>query len=163
MGARRILPVFFVFPLIVTLFPFVWMVSTSFKGPGEIFTRTPTFLPAEPTLENYRNLFSQANLGRSFFNSLVFALGMMTLSVLCNAMAAYAFAKLSFPGREKLFSLLLLTMMVPGQVTMMPVFLILKTLGLAQHLYRPDHTGNRQRFRHFHASTVHARDSRRDP
>lgn len=116
--------------LVVTLFPFIWMVSTSFKGPGEIFTQTPTFIPQNPTLENYEKLLSQANLGRSFANSLVFAIGMMVLSVFFNAMAAYAFAKLSFPGREKIFSLLILTMMVPGQVTMMPVFLILKNLGL---------------------------------
>jgi multiple sugar transport system permease protein len=116
--------------LSLTLFPFVWMVSTSFKSPGEIFTQTPTFIPTQPTLDNFRNLLNSANLGSSFFNSLVFAFGMTLLSVFFNAMAAYGFAKLSFPGREKLFALLLLTIMVPGQVTMMPVFLILKTLGL---------------------------------
>lgn len=116
--------------LIFTLFPFVWMISTSFKSPGEIFTETPTLIPSQPTLENFSNLLKSANLGRSFLNSLVFALGMTFLSVICNAMAAYGFAKLSFPGREKIFALLLLTMMVPGQVTMMPVFLILKTMGL---------------------------------
>lgn len=124
---------FFIFlciSVIFTLFPFIWMVSTSFKSPGEIFTQTPTFIPSQPTLDNFRNLLKAANLGRSFLNSLVFATGMTILSLLCNAMAAYGFAKLSFPGREKLFSLLLLTMMVPGQVTMMPVFLILKSLGL---------------------------------
>lgn len=116
--------------LVFTLFPFVWMVSTSFKSSGEIFTQTPTFIPTQPTLENYRNLLNAANLGRSCVNSFIFALGITILSLVCNAMAAYGFAKLSFPGREKLFALLLLTMMVPGQVTMMPVFLILKTLGL---------------------------------
>ena len=123
---------FFVFlclSLVFTLFPFIWMLSTSFKSPGEIFTQTPTFIPVQATLDNYRNLLQSANLGRSFMNSLVFATGMTILSVLCNAMAAYGFAKLSFPGREKIFALLLLTMMVPGQVTMMPVFLILKALG----------------------------------
>jgi multiple sugar transport system permease protein len=106
------------------------MVSTSCKGPAEIFTQTPSIIPKAPTLDNFRNLLQAANLGRSFLNSLIFAIGMTILSVLCNAMAAYGFAKLSFPGREKLFALLLLTMMVPGQVTMMPVFLILKSLGL---------------------------------
>jgi multiple sugar transport system permease protein len=124
---------FFIFlcvSLIFTLFPFIWMVSTSCKGPAEIFTQTPSIIPKAPTLDNFRNLLQAANLGRSFLNSLIFAIGMTILSVLCNAMAAYGFAKLSFPGREKLFALLLLTMMVPGQVTMMPVFLILKSLGL---------------------------------
>ncbi len=115
--------------LVFTLFPFIWMLSTSFKSPGEIFSQTPTFIPVQATFDNYRNLLQSAALGRSFLNSLVFAIGMTILSVLCNAMAAYGFAKLSFPGREKIFALLLLTMIVPGQVTMMPVFLILKTLG----------------------------------
>ncbi len=116
--------------LVITLFPFVWMISTSFKSPGEIFTQTPTFIPTQPTLDNFRNLLKTANLGGSFMNSLIFALGMTFLSVMCNALAAYGFAKLSFPGREKIFALLLLTMMVPGQVTMMPVFLLLKAMGL---------------------------------
>ncbi|HNW36613.1 MAG TPA: carbohydrate ABC transporter permease [Candidatus Ozemobacteraceae bacterium] len=116
--------------LVITLFPFVWMVSTSFKSPGEIFSQTPTIIPTQPTLEHYDHLLAVANLARSLWNSLIFALGSTVLSIFCNALAAYAFAKLNFRGREKLFTLLMLTMMVPGQVTMMPVFLILKSLGM---------------------------------
>jgi multiple sugar transport system permease protein len=115
--------------VLVTLFPFAWMVGTSFKPQSEICTRTPTLLPAEPTLEHFRGLLEAASLGRGFLNSLIFAVGVTVLSLLVNALAAYAFARLRFPGRERLFALLLVTMMVPGQVTMMPVFLILKTLG----------------------------------
>jgi len=116
--------------LLVTLLPFAWMISTSFKSPEEILTRTPTLAPQKPTIEHYRNLFAAAHLGQSFVNSLIYAVGLTVLSLLLNAMAAYAFAKLQFRGREKLFALLMLTMMVPGQVTMMPVFLILKSFGL---------------------------------
>ncbi|MDT8286375.1 MAG: carbohydrate ABC transporter permease [Elusimicrobiales bacterium] len=116
--------------VVITLFPFVWMLSTSFKSPGEIFTTRPTLLPRVWTLDGYRNLFAAFDMWLHFFNSVVYALSVTVLSVLFNAMAAYAFAKLKFPGREKLFALLLVTMMVPGQVTMLPVFLILKSMGL---------------------------------
>lgn len=116
--------------VLVTLFPFVWMLSTSFKSPGEIFTKTPTILPQLWTLDGYRNLFAAVNMWLHLWNSVIYAVSLTVLSVLFNAMAAYAFAKLRFPGREKLFALLLVTMMVPGQVTMLPVFLILKSMGL---------------------------------
>ncbi|PIU20311.1 MAG: sugar ABC transporter permease [Elusimicrobia bacterium CG08_land_8_20_14_0_20_59_10] len=116
--------------VIITLFPFVWMLSTSFKSPGEIFTTQPTLLPRLWTLDGYKNLFAAVNMWLHLWNSVIYAVSVTALSVLFNAMAAYAFAKLRFPGREKLFALLLVTMMVPGQVTMLPVFLILKSLGL---------------------------------
>ena len=116
--------------LVSTLLPFIWMFSTSFKGAAEIFTKSPVFIPGSPTLQNYRELFSRLDFLTHFFNSVIVALGLTLLSLLVNALAAFAFAKLNFAGREKIFSLLLLTMMVPGQVTMMPVFIILKSLGL---------------------------------
>lgn len=116
--------------LIATLLPFVWMLSTSFKDSSEIFTKTPVFIPKSPTMQNYRELFSKVDFLGHFYNSVVIAAGSTLVSLFINAFAAFAFAKLNFPGREKLFALMLLTMMVPGQVTMMPVFIILKTLGL---------------------------------
>jgi multiple sugar transport system permease protein len=122
--------VFLLLSLVITLFPFVWMVSTSFKSPDEIFSQTPTIIPTQPTLQHYQKLLSVANLGQSLWNSMFFAFGSTVLSIFCNALAAYAFAKLNFHGRERIFTLLMLTMMIPGQVTMMPVFLILKGLGM---------------------------------
>ncbi len=121
---------FMLLSVAITLFPFVWMLSTSFKGPGEIFTKQPTLLPHIWTLAGYRSIFAAVNIWLHLWNSVVYAVALTVMSVLFNAMAAYAFAKLKFPGREKVFSLLLITMMVPGQVTMLPVFLILKSLGL---------------------------------
>jgi multiple sugar transport system permease protein len=122
--------IFLIVSLIATLFPFAWMVSTSFKSTSEIFTLTPTLLPTLPTLDHYRTLFSTLNIVRYYWNSAVFAILGTILAIMCNSMAGYAFAKLNFPGREKLFTLLMFAMMVPGQVTMMPVFLILKNFGL---------------------------------
>ncbi len=116
--------------LAATLLPFVWMLSTSFKDTSEIFTKSPVFIPKTPTLQNYRELFVRVDFLMHFLNSVIVAAGVTFLSLLVNALAAFAFAKLNFAGREKLFALLLLTMMVPGQVTMMPVFIILKSLGL---------------------------------
>ncbi|MBF0502921.1 MAG: carbohydrate ABC transporter permease [Candidatus Riflebacteria bacterium] len=116
--------------LILTLFPFVWMFSTSFKPSGEILSGTLSLIPISPTLEHYRNLFGAVNLFVNLWNSIIFSLVLTILSVILNSMAAYAFAKIQFPRRERLFALLMMTMMVPGQVTMMPVFLILKYAGL---------------------------------
>src|SRR3989339_589608 len=94
---------FMVVSVIITLFPFVWMLSTSFKSPGEIFTRQPTILPQVWTLAGYKNLFAAVNMWLHLCNSVIYAVSLTALSVLFNAMAAYAFAKLRFPGREKLF------------------------------------------------------------
>ncbi|PIS46900.1 MAG: sugar ABC transporter permease [Elusimicrobia bacterium CG08_land_8_20_14_0_20_51_18] len=124
---------FYAFMLIsvaITLFPFIWMISTSFKPPDEIFTKHPSLFPSRFTLDGYRQLFAAVSMWTHLFNSVIYAVFVTILSVLFNSMAAYAFAKLRFPGREKLFALLLVTMMVPGQVTMLPVFLILKSMGL---------------------------------
>lgn len=116
--------------LVSTLLPFIWMLSTSLKTDAEIYTRTPVFIPKAPTLDAYTRLFTQVKFSGVFFNSVIVALGLTLLSLLINALAAFAFAKQNFPGKERIFALLLLTMMVPGQVTMMPVFIILKNLGL---------------------------------
>lgn len=116
--------------LIATLIPFAWMLSSSLKGKDAIVAFPPRWIPEAPTLENFRELFEQLRFLGSFANSLIVALGATLLGLVLNALAGYAFAKFRFPGRERLFALLLATMMIPGQVTMMPVFMLLKQLGL---------------------------------
>lgn len=116
--------------LILTLIPFLWMLSTSLKSGDGLSAMPPQWIPQPPTLEHYRKLFAEVAFLRHFGNSLVVALGATLASLLVNALAGYAFAKYRFPGRERLFALLLATMMVPGQVTMMPVFMLLRELGL---------------------------------
>ena len=116
--------------LIATMAPFVWMISTSFNTDQAIFTRVPQWIPKHPTIEQYTKLFSSINFLQHFKNSAIIAVSITFVSLFFNSLAGYAFAKYRFPGKEKLFTLLLATMMIPGQVTMMPVFLILKNLGL---------------------------------
>lgn len=129
--------------LIITMLPFIWMLSTSFKSKEAIFTKTLQFIPKKPTLENYLRIFQiepeevrrekgavGINFWRSFLNSIIVAVTIPIISLFFNSLAAFAFAKYKFAGRDKIFTLLLATMMVPGQMTMIPVFLLLKYLGL---------------------------------
>ncbi|HVF61314.1 MAG TPA: carbohydrate ABC transporter permease [Thermoanaerobaculia bacterium] len=115
---------------LLTLLPLAWMVSASFMPAGEANQLPPRYLPSAPTLVHYQTLFARLNLGRAFRNSLILAVSITAVSVLCNSMAGYAFAKLRFRGRDRLFALLLLTLVVPPQVGMLPLYLELRALGL---------------------------------
>lgn len=121
---------FLIASVLITLMPFIWMVSTSFKPEGDVFTKTPEMIPKNPTTIHYTDLVKKVNFVGHFMNSILVTIGVTVFSLIVNAMAAYAFAKLQFPKKERLFALLLITMMVPMQVTMIPGFLILKYLGL---------------------------------
>ena len=112
-----------------TLLPFFWMLSTSFKSAGGILTYPPQWIPKQPTAIWYFQLIKEVNFLLHFRNSLIVAVSITTISLFLNSLAGYAFAKFRFQGRDKIFSLLLATMMIPGQVTMIPVFLLLKKLG----------------------------------
>ena len=112
------------------LFPLLWMVSVSFMQPGAASSYPPPLWPADATLQNYRDLFARANMGGYLLNSLIVACGLTVTSVLFNVMAGYAFAKLQFTGRDALFKALLTALVIPGQVAMMPLFLMLKAMGL---------------------------------
>jgi multiple sugar transport system permease protein len=115
---------------VFALFPLLWMVSVSFMQPGAASSYPAPVLPAQATLDNYRQLFAQAGMGRYLLNSLAIACMVTAISVLFNVMAGYAFAKLRFAGREALFRSLLAALVIPGQVAMMPLFLMLKAMGL---------------------------------
>lgn len=129
--ARRLpFALFVAASLAATLLPFAWMALESVAPPLSEGFGLHRHLPAAWRLDHYRDLFARAPVPRFLWNSLVFALGLTTLSLLFNTMAAYAFARIEFPRRERLFALLVLTMMVPSQVTLIPVFLILRSLGL---------------------------------
>jgi len=114
----------------LTLFPLFWMASVSLMAPGEASHFPPPLLPASPTLANYRELLGAEGILRQGFNSLWLALAATAMSVTFNVAAGYAFAKLRFPGREQLFRTLLGALVIPAQVTMMPLFLMLKSMGL---------------------------------
>jgi len=114
----------------LTLAPLAWMVSASFMAPGEANHAPPPLVPAAPTLRHYAELFTRLDLGRNFANSALIAVTTTLVSVLLNAMAGYAFAKLRFAGREALFRALLAALVIPAQVGMLPLFLVLQKLGL---------------------------------
>lgn len=115
---------------LVTLFPLAWMVSASLMAPGEASSFPPPVLPRAATLANYRLLLAEHGILRQAANSLLVSLLATGLSLLFNLSAGYAFAKLRFAGRERAFRVLLGALIVPGQVTMMPLFLMLKHMGL---------------------------------
>jgi multiple sugar transport system permease protein len=115
---------------VLTLIPLGWMVSASFMAPGEANHFPPPILPARPTFQHYADLFTRLDLGRNFLNSAFIAIVTTIVSVLLNAMAGYAFAKLRFAGREALFRLLLAALVIPAQVGMLPLFLLLQRLGI---------------------------------
>src|SRR5512140_1721139 len=109
--------------------PFLWMVSTSFKLPGDQFTKT--LIPPTFTLDNFRELFSvDINFPLLFWNSAYISILMTVGQLLTCAMAAFCFAVVKFKGREVLFTALLLTLLIPPQVTLIPNFFIFKTLHL---------------------------------
>ena len=114
----------------LALFPLFWMVSVSFMHAGAASSLPPPMLPAEPTLDNYRQLFAQGSIARAFVNSLGLAIAVTLLSTSFNTLAGYAFAKLHFKGRERLFAVAVAALVIPGQVAMLPLFLMLKELGL---------------------------------
>lgn len=116
--------------MVLTLTPLLWMVSASLMPQGEASTYPPPLVPSRFTFEHYRALFTQLNLDRYFFNSTLIALAVTAISLLFNSMAGYAFAKFRFPGRNRIFRFLLAALVIPAQVAMLPLFLLLKQMGL---------------------------------
>jgi multiple sugar transport system permease protein len=115
---------------VLTAAPLLWMVFASFMPTGDASTFPPPFWPRRWTLEHYVDLFTRLNVGRYFLNSAFIAVTTTAASVLINAMAGYAFAKLRFNGRDRVFQMLITAMVVPTQVGMLPLFLELKAMGL---------------------------------
>ena len=116
------------------LAPLAWMVSVSFMPAGEASGFPPPLLPSAATLDNYRALFARTGVGRAFANSLVVSLAITAGSLVINTAAGYAFAKLRFRGRDRVFQWLLAALVVPAQVAMLPLFLLMKELGLVNSL-----------------------------
>lgn len=116
---------------VIFIFPFYWLFISAFKSQAQIFTLPPQFLPQEWRLDNFRDVFDKTRILRAFFNSTIIAAGHCALSVLLCAMGGYAFAKFpNAPGRGGLFAFVLATMMLPGEVTLIPSFVIMVKLGL---------------------------------
>ncbi|NLC43390.1 MAG: carbohydrate ABC transporter permease [Clostridiales bacterium] len=111
------------------IIPFVWMISTALKSRGELFVYPPVWIPEKLQWVNFLTVFETLPFGQFFLNSMKVALLQTAGTLISCSSAAYAFARLRFWGKEALFAIVLLTMMIPGQVTMIPVFIIMRFLG----------------------------------
>ncbi|TWD74742.1 carbohydrate ABC transporter membrane protein 2 (CUT1 family) [Kribbella amoyensis] len=117
--------------LIAVAAPFVWMLLGSFKTQGELLRVPPTWWPQEPTTRNYGDLFGKANFPHYFLNSTLVALVVTAGNLIFCSMIGYALAKLRFKGRNALFVLVMATLMIPGMVTFVPLFVMVTNAGLA--------------------------------
>jgi multiple sugar transport system permease protein len=116
--------------VLVAVLPMLWMVSASLMPTGEAASYPPRLLPSRVTLEHYAALFTRLDLGRYLINSTILALSVTAVALFVNSLAGYAFAKLRFRGRDRLFRALTTGLVVPVQVAMLPLFLLMKQLGL---------------------------------
>jgi multiple sugar transport system permease protein len=110
--------------------PFLWMILGSLKPPAEFLVSTPTFLPKDPTMDNYGRLFGQLDFPRFFFNSSVVAVIVTLGNVIFCPMLGYALAKLRWRGKRLIMGLVLATLMVPAGITLIPNFVLMRNLGL---------------------------------
>jgi len=118
---------------IITAFPFIWMLSSAFKPQSESIDFPPTVLPQAPTLEYFEILFTELDFGQYLINTVLVVL-ISYIGLMLMAMAGYAFAKFEFRGKKGLFFLVLATLMIPVQVTMIPTYLIINGLNLTNTL-----------------------------
>ncbi|QWF14914.1 carbohydrate ABC transporter permease [Lysobacter capsici] len=114
----------------LSLAPLLWMFAVSLMQPGEASAFPPPLWSSSPTLHNYHELFARMGMGRYLFNSFLISTLVTIIAVLLNTLAGYAFAKLDFGERERVFRVLLAALVIPAQVSMMPLFLMLKQMGL---------------------------------
>lgn len=116
--------------VILALAPLMWMLAASLMPTGEANTYPPRLWPSTITFEHYSALFTRLDLARYLLNSTLLASAVTIIALLINSMAGYAFAKFRFRGRERIFQSLLAALVIPAQVTMLPLFLLLKQFGL---------------------------------
>ncbi len=118
----------------VGLGPLLWTLTTSLRTPAEAFTNPPQWLPFSPDFSNYSAVFDQIPMGTFFLNSLIVTGLIVVGQTITCTLSGYAFAMIRFPGRSVIFGLFLATMMVPLQTIIIPVFIIIRTLGLSDTL-----------------------------
>ncbi|MBI5649126.1 MAG: carbohydrate ABC transporter permease [Chloroflexi bacterium] len=109
--------------------PYVWMIATSLKSQSQMLTYPPQWLPTEFVWQNYARAWQAAPFAKYFFNSIVVALAVTLGDLITGALAAYAFARIKFPGRDAFFALYLASMMIPHQMTIIPSYLVLAKFG----------------------------------
>jgi multiple sugar transport system permease protein len=120
--------------ILVVTFPLLWMIITSVKPQDELFRIPPSILPSHMTLEHYRSVLTETPFLLYFRNSVIIATGTTVIVVLIGALGAYSLVRFSYPGRERLASLVLFTYLLPSVVLVIPLYLMLARVGLANTL-----------------------------
>ena len=116
---------------LLSIFPFIWLISTSLKGAAEnIFAYPPTIIPQDLTFDNYVGVWHRVNLMRYFINSMIVAGATVILNLILSSLAAYPLARMEFKGKKIIFFAILATIMIPFQAIMLPVYLITLKLNL---------------------------------
>lgn len=127
--------VFLTIGTVIMIYPFIWMVSASFKEVAEMYQIPPTIIPRNPTIKNYQVVFQQMGLLAGMYkNSIIVSASITVLQTLIGSLAAFVFAKMRFPGKNVIFITFMAAMMVPTQLTVIPNYFIIKTLGLMDNL-----------------------------
>ncbi len=110
------------------MLPFIWMIVTSLKGPTEVFAYPPTWIPKDPQWSNYIEMWKEAPFGRYFLNSAIVAIAVTIGQLTSCILAAFAFARMDFKGKNVMFMIFLSTTMISSQVTLIPTYLVMRTL-----------------------------------
>jgi multiple sugar transport system permease protein len=126
---RLLLYVVAIAAAVVVIAPVFWMLSTSLKTDADAFAIPPDLIPPQWNWQNYVEVFSKVPFARYLFNSMFIATSVTLLSLLFHSMAAYSLARLHYPGRQIVFVLILSTMMIPFTAILIPLFMVVKTLG----------------------------------
>lgn len=122
---RGVTMTFLLVMAVLTLMPFIWVVSTSLRNSVQSFTVPPQWIPVDLDFSNYRRVFTEIPFWQQIGNSFIITLSVVAAQVITASMAGYAFARLRFPGRNLLFWIVLATLMIPGQATLIPVFILI--------------------------------------
>lgn len=133
---QAVVYIFLLIGVIYTLLPFLWMLSSSFKSSTEIVRLPPTLFPEKFTLNSYNTIFNDPRvpLGRFYLNSIIVSFSIVLMVLFTSSLAGFIFAKYKFFGKDLFFTLILATMMIPFQVTMIPLYLLLVKLGITDSL-----------------------------
>jgi multiple sugar transport system permease protein len=134
-GGRTVLGTLLVVLALAWLAPIVWTLSTSLRTPAQSFSLPPKWLPTDWAVGNYAQVFERVPFAEILANSVKVSVAIVLGQLVTASMAGYAFARLRFPGKDLLFILLMASLMVPGQATIIPVFLLIKWFGLADTLW----------------------------
>lgn len=135
MGKKVLLYLALAFLCLVFLLPIVWVIFSSFKSAGELFTWPPTLLGEHPSLNNYTQALEEGDFVRWFFNTVFVSVVATLLTVIVNVMAGYVFAKYHFKGEKVLFMMVMVTLMIPLEVIMVPIFKVIVATKLYNQLW----------------------------